>query len=342
MDIKESINRLLGHNHLDMQQAESVMNLIMDGQATPAQIAAYLISLRFNGETIEEIAGSVKAMRSHLSPVKTSRENVVDTCGTGGDHHGTFNISTISALITAAAGVPVAKHGNRSVSSKCGSADVLEKLGIHLSLTQEQAGKCLDMIGIVFLFAPGFHPAMKHAIGPRREIGARTIFNVMGPLTNPANSKRQLLGVYDRKLTGIMASVLKELGSEHVMVVHGRDGLDEITTTDITDVTELKDNEIKNYTINPEDHGIPRATLEDLAGGDADVNAGIVRDILSGGKGAKRDITLLNAGAAIMVGGKAKDIKEGITIAAQTIDSGAASKKLEEMVITTKKLATEN
>ena len=338
MTIKEAISLLLERKHLSMEEAESVMNEIMDGEATPAQISAYLVALRFNIETIEEITGSVKAMRSHLASVKTIHENLVDTCGTGGDHHGTFNISTIAAIISAAAGIPIAKHGNRSVSSKCGSADVLEKLGVHLLLTKEQAGICLDKIGIVFLFAPGFHPAMKHAIGPRREIGARTIFNVMGPLTNPAGAKRQLLGVYAQELTETMASVLKALGSTHVLVVHGNDGLDEITTTNTTNVTELKDNEIKSYTIDPEDFGILGATSSDLDGGDAEANADIVRKILSGEKGPQREISLLNAGAAIMVGGKAKDIKEGISIAAEIVDNGTATNKLEELVKVTNEL----
>jgi len=284
------------------------------------------------GETIDEITGCAKVMREKVMPIKTDADYVVDTCGTGGDNSHTFNISTISALVAAGAGVRIAKHGNRAVSSDCGSADVLKALGVNIDADADKVAKCIDEVGIGFLFAPLLHPAMKYAIAPRREIGIRTIFNILGPLTNPASAKGQVLGVYDEKLTEPLAYVLKNLGSEHVFVVHGADGLDEMTITDKTFVSELKGGMVHTYTIAPEDFGIHKADRSELIGGTIDDNAKIVLNILNGEKGAKRDIVLLNAGTAIVAGGKASDIKEGIYLAEESIDSGKALQKLEMLI----------
>lgn len=327
--IKEAINKIVEGNYLTQDEAEDVMNEIMNGESTPSQIASFITALRMRGETVDEITGCAKVMREKVTKIRTNADLLVDTCGTGGDSSHTFNISTISALVAAGAGLSIAKHGNRAVSSQSGSADVLKALGVNIEADADKVAKCIDEIGIGFLFAPLWHPAMKHAIGPRREIGIRTIFNILGPLTNPAGAQAQVLGVYNVKLTELIANVLKNLGSRHVFVVHGSDGLDEITTTGKTYVTELKDNQLLSYTIEPEDFGISRANKTDLIGGSAEENARIALKILEGEKGPKRDIVLLNASAAIVAGGKTSDIKEGIKLAEESIDSGRAMQKLE-------------
>ncbi|HGE71770.1 TPA: anthranilate phosphoribosyltransferase [Candidatus Poribacteria bacterium] len=330
--IREAINKLVNRENLSQEESSMAMNEIMSGEATPAQISSFITALRMKGETIDEITGCAKVMREKVMPIKTDADYVVDTCGTGGDNSHTFNISTISALVAAGAGVRIAKHGNRAVSSDCGSADVLKALGVNIDADADKVSKCIDEVGIGFLFAPLLHPAMKYAITPRREIGIRTIFNILGPLTNPASAKGQVLGVYDEKLTEPLAYVLKNLGSEHVFVVHGADGLDEMTITDKTFVSELKGGMVHTYTIAPEDFGIHKADRSELIGGTIDDNAKIVLNILNGEKGAKRDIVLLNAGTAIVAGGKASDIKEGIYLAEESIDSGKALQKLEMLI----------
>lgn len=328
--IREAIKILVEGINLSEKEMIETMRDIMEGKATDAQIASFLTALRLKGETVEEITGAVKVMREKATKIKAP-EYTVDTCGTGGDMSHTFNISTTSALIVAACGVPVAKHGNRSVSSRSGSADVLEALGVKIDLEPEKVEKCLETTGFGFMFAPLFHPAMKYAIGPRREMGIRTIFNILGPLTNPAGAKRQVLGVFDDSLTEVMAEVLANLGATHAFIVHGEDGLDEITNTDKTKITELKNGRIDTYFITPEDIGFPRAKKEDLLGGKAEENAQIVIDILNGKKGPKRDITIMNASAALITGDRAKSFSEAIEKASGAIDSGAALKKLEEI-----------
>jgi anthranilate phosphoribosyltransferase len=330
--IKEAISKVVSGENLSKEEASNTMNEIMSGEATPAQIACFLTALRLKGETIDEITGCATIMREKVTRIQANTEILVDTCGTGGDVSNTFNISTIAALVAAGAGIQIAKHGNRAVSSQCGSADVLKALGVNTEADAEKVTRCIDEAGIGFLFAPMLHPAMKYAIGPRREIGIRTIFNILGPLTNPAGAKSQVLGVYDVRLTEPLAHVLKNLGSRHVFVVHGADGLDEITTTGKTFVTELKDGEVRSFTINPEDFDIPRATKADLIGGTVEENAKIALDILKGEKGAKRDVVLLNASAAIVTGGLASDFAEGIRLASESIDSRKAMKKLETLI----------
>ncbi|MEW6601104.1 MAG: anthranilate phosphoribosyltransferase [Nitrospirota bacterium] len=328
--IKEAIKSAVEGKDLSEEQMTAAMRDIMEGKATDAQIGAFLTALRMKGETVEEITGAAKVMREKVSAIKAPALTV-DTCGTGGDMSRTFNISTTTAIVTAACGVPVAKHGNRSVSSSCGSADVLEALGIKIDLTPEKVEKCLAQTGFGFMFAPLFHPAMKFAIGPRREMGIRTIFNILGPLTNPAGAERQVLGVFSDKLTEPMARVLGNLGVKHAFVVHGEDGLDEITNTDRTRVTELKNGSIDTYFISPEDFNFKKAGKGDLAGGTAQDNAAIVTAILKGEKGPKRDIVLMNAAAALVAGERAKDFQEAVKLAVQALDSGAALKKLEEV-----------
>ena len=330
--IKDAINKVVNNESLSQDESSLAMNEIMSGEATPAQIASFITALRMKGETIDEITGCAKVMREKVTIIKTKSEDMVDTCGTGGDGSHTFNISTISALVAAGAGISIAKHGNRAVSSDCGSADVLKALGVNIEASADKVAKCVDEFGIGFLFAPLLHPAMKHAITPRREIGIRTVFNILGPLTNPAGAKYQVLGVYDAKLTEPLAYVLKNLGSKHVFVVHGADGLDEITVTDRTFISELRDGEVRSYVINPEDFGIPRANKSELIGGTVDENARIALDILNGEKGAKRNIVLLNAGTAIVAGGKASDLTEGIRLAEGSIDSDKALQKLEMLI----------
>jgi anthranilate synthase/phosphoribosyltransferase len=332
MDIKEGIGKVMLGEDLSGEEAEAVMGQIMAGEATPAQIGAFLTALRLKGETVEEITGCARAMRRSAIPVRPQRRDLVDTCGTGGDRTGTFNISTTAAFIVAGAGLGVAKHGNRSVSSHCGSADLLEALGINLELTPEQVAHCIDEVGIGFLFAPRLHPAMKHAIGPRREMGVRTIFNILGPLTNPAGATRQIMGVYDPSLTSPLAQVLGKLGVQAAFVVHGADGLDELSTTGINRVSHLRDSWVKDFALDPAELGLPRARLEDLRGGTAEENAQITQAILAGEQGPHRDVVLLNAAAALVAGGVAGDFEEGLQQAAEAIDSGRAREKLEGLV----------
>ncbi len=329
MKIKEAIKKIIELNDLTQQEAFEVAIEIMSGGATDAQIAALLTALRMKGETIDEITGFVRAMRDKVTPIECSSKDLVDTCGTGGDRSGTFNISTLSAFVAAGAGCRVAKHGNRSVSSRCGSADLLKALGVNIEITPKRMVSCIDETGIGFLFAPILHKAMKYAIGPRREVGVRTIFNILGPLTNPAGARRQLLGLFSDELTEPIANVLKKLGSEHCLVVHGEDGLDEITITGKTFVKELRNGVVESYCIEPEDFGIQKGTIDDIRGGDVNDNVRIALDILNGGKGPKRDITVFNAGAAIYVGGKAASLAEGIELAKESIDSGKAIEKLQ-------------
>jgi anthranilate phosphoribosyltransferase len=335
--IRETITQLLDGESLSADLAESVMTEIMTGAATPAQIAGFLIALRVKGETVEEITGFARAMRRVAVQVKPSRTDVVDTCGTGGDRAGTFNISTTTAFVVAGAGLGVAKHGNRSVSSKSGSADVLKALGVNFDMTPEQVAQAIDEVGIGFIFAPYFHPAMKHAIGPRRELGVRTVFNILGPLTNPASAGSQVLGVYDAALTEPMARVLQQLGSKAAYVVHGFGGLDELTTSGPNRAScfgvEGADGEVVTETVNPSDLGFKPAKPEDLLGGEAEENAKILRAVLSGkDKGARRDVVLLNAAAALVAGGAAPDLKEGVAQAAKSVDSKAALKALDGLV----------
>ncbi len=328
--IKEAISMVTQHIDLNEAEMAEAMRDIMDGRATDAQTSAFLTALRMKGETVQEITGAARIMREKATRIK-SPPKTVDTCGTGGDMSNTFNISTTTAIVVAAADVPVAKHGNRSVSSRSGSADVLEALGIKIDLQPDKVERCLFESNFGFLFAPMFHPAMKYAVGPRREIGIRTIFNILGPLTNPAGAKRQILGVFTHKMTETMAQVLGNLGAEHAVVVHGEDGLDEITINDRTKVSEFKDDEVNTYYISPEDFNIPRASGEDILGGSAEENAEITISILKGQKGPKRDIILINTAAGLLVGGKAKTVMEGIKMAEETIDSGMAMKKLDEL-----------
>jgi anthranilate phosphoribosyltransferase len=329
MNIKEAIKKAIVKENLNKDDAYKVALEIMSGEATDAQIASLLTALRMKGETVDEITGFVKAMRDKVTKINAPEEYLIDTCGTGGDGSGTFNISTISAIVAAGASCNVAKHGNRSVSSNCGSADLLKELGVNIENPPEKVEKCIEKAGVGFLFAPLLHPAMKYAIGPRREMSVRTIFNILGPLTNPASAKRQLLGVYEKELTTQIANVLGNLDSIHCMIVHGEDGLDEITTTGKTFVSELKDGKVNEYTISPEDFGIKKSTPEEIKGGSPEQNVKITLDILKGEKGTKRDITVLNSGAAIYVAGRAESLPDGIQKAKKSIDSGEALKRLE-------------
>jgi anthranilate phosphoribosyltransferase len=341
--IVETIRKVVDGKDLTRDEAFAVMDTIMSGQATDAQIAAFLTALRMKGETVEELIGFARVMREKVSPVRTrarvptslsgtDREMLVDTCGTGGDATGTFNVSTATAFVVAGAGIPVAKHGNRSVSSLCGSADVVEALGVRLDLSPERVGRCVDEVGIGFCYAPLLHKAMKFVMLARREIRIRTVFNILGPLTNPARATAQVIGVYDGALAEVMAEVLKELGTARAFVVHGEDGLDELSTTGPSRVAELRDGQIRCYTVQPEDFGLPRARLTDLRGGSATDNAEIIRRVLAGERSPKRDIVVLNAAAAIAAGGKAVDIAAGVSVAGQAIDSGAARDKLARLV----------
>ncbi len=328
--IKEAINLLVSGIGLSEAESAECMKEIMEGRATDAQIGAFLTALRMKGETVDEITGAAQIMRDKAARIKAP-DGVLDTCGTGGDMAHTFNISTTVAFVVAAAGIPVAKHGNRAVSSKSGSADVLEALGIRIDLTPEKVERCLFETGFGFLFAPNFHPAMKFAIGPRRDMGIRTIFNILGPLTNPAGAKRQILGVFASRLTEVMAQVLGNLGAEDAMVVHGEDGLDEITVTDGTRVSRFSAGAVETVYLSPEDFGFSRAGREDILGGDRDENARITRSVLSGEQGPRRDIVLMNSAAAVMVAGKAADPRTAAGMAVEAIDSGRALKKLEEV-----------
>jgi len=329
--IREAISKVVTGEDLTEREAIDTMNEIMGGEATPAQIASFITALRLKGETIKEITGCARVMREKATKIKTNQPFLVDTCGTGGDGAHTFNISTTAAFVVAGAGIPVAKHGNRSVSSRCGSADVLTKLGVNIEVEPDVVSRCIDEIGIGFLFAPLLHGAMKYAIGPRREIGIRTIFNILGPLTNPAGAQAQVLGVYDKNLTEPLAKVLGNLGSQHVFVVHGEDGLDEITSTANTYISELVHGEVRSYTLNPTELGIAKAEARDLAGGTPEENATMTLSILQGEPGPKRDIVLMNAAAAIVAGGKADNLPDGIALAAETVDAGKALEKLEAL-----------
>lgn len=344
--IREMIQEVVNGKDLSEEEMISVMEEIMEGKATDAQIGAFITALRMKGETIAEITGAAKVMRAKATPIRiqnnavsidrdeinVDRETIVDTCGTGGDGTSTFNVSTTTAFVAAGGGLKVAKHGNRSVSSQCGSADVLEALGVNLDVGPEVVEESIRTIGIGFLFAPKLHRAMKYAIGPRREVGIRSIFNVLGPLTNPAKANVQVLGVYESRLTSVMAEVLQRLGSTSALVVFGEGSYDEISIAGPTQVSELRDGAISNYSIEPEDFGMTRANISDIRGGDAEQNAAIVREILAGQPGPKRDMVLLNAGATFYAARKAQDIREGINMAAESIDSGMAAQKLEQLI----------
>ena len=303
--IRESIHKLIEKKDLSRQEAYDTMTEIMSGNASEPLIASFLTALRMKGEVVNEIAGCAQAMREKSTKIETKHANVIDTCGTGGDSLGTFNISTAAAIVACGAGAVVAKHGNRAISSRCGSADVLKALGVNIEIPKEKVEQCLDDVGIAFLFAPLMHGAMKYAAPVRRELGIRTVFNVLGPLTNPAGARRQVLGVFDGRLTELLARVLLELGTERAMVVHGEGGLDEISTLGKTMISELKDGSISSYEFHHSSVGISSGTLADVAGGDAELNASIIRNILDGKKNSQRNITVLNAGAAIYISGKA-------------------------------------
>ena len=327
--IHEAIQKVVAGNDLTETEMIGTMNEIMEGETTDAQIACFLTALRLKGETIEEITGAARVMRAKATPVPTKHSLVVDTCSTGGTGLNHFNISTTTAIVTAGAGVPVAKHGNRGVTRQSGSANVLMALGVNIEIGPEQVGQCIDEVGIGFLFAPALHGAMKYAIGPRQEIGIRTIFNALGPLTNPAGAQAQVLGVYAPELTQTHANVLNNLGCQHAFVVHGDDGLDDITTTTTTRVSELRNGTVETYTLDPTTLGIPKAEPEALLGGTPEENAEIIVNMLKGEKGPKRDIVVLNAGAAILTSGAADSLEAGIELASKSIDSGAALAKLE-------------
>jgi anthranilate phosphoribosyltransferase len=316
----------------EMQQALEIMT---DGHATPAQMGAFLMALRVRGETVEEIAGAAQMMRSRMLKVDAPA-GAVDIVGTGGDSHGTYNVSTCASLVAAGAGLPIAKHGNRSVSSISGASDVLLALGVKLDVPRETVARCVRDAGVGFMWAPMHHPAMKHWAPIRSELGIRTVFNLLGPISNPAGVKRQIVGVFSWQWVEPIAQVLKSLGSEHVWVVHGHDGLDELTTTGATDVAELKDGKITVFEVTPADAGLAPAKLSDLKGGDAATNAAAIRDVLAGQKGPFRDIVLLNAGAALIVGGKAANLIDGVALAAHSIESGAAVKALERLIALSK------
>lgn len=338
--IKDAIAKLAEKATLSEKEAEEGMIQIMEGQATPAQIAAFLMGLRVKGETMEEIAGAVRAMRSKASRIRLGASKVVDTCGTGGDGAHTFNISTTTAFVVAGTGLTVAKHGNRSVSSKCGSADVLSALGVKIDLPAEKVAECIDEVGVGFLFAPLFHSAMKHCAGPRQEMGIRTLLNILGPLSNPAGASLQVVGVYEERLTELLARVLVHLGTQHCFVVHGLDGLDEITVTGKTVVAEGKAGVVTRYLVEPKDFGVERASSKELLGGTAEQNAQIMREVLQGRKGPRRDIVCLNAAPALVAGGLVKTLRDGFHLAGHTIDSGKAIAKLDQLITYTKKVAS--
>ncbi|MGF7397001.1 anthranilate phosphoribosyltransferase [Thermoanaerobacterium thermosaccharolyticum] len=330
--LKEAIEKIVIGENLTESEAKSAMDSIMKGESSSALIGGYLIGLRMKGETIDEITGSAKSMIGNAVRLKLDSPYVIDTCGTGGDGGRTFNISTAVAIITSSAGVKIAKHGNRAVSSKSGSADVLSELGVKIDLEPEITKKFIDDVGFGFLYAPKYHSAMKNVAQIRRELGLRTVFNILGPLTNPASVKGQVLGVYDKKLTHVLAEVLLKLGCERALVVYGNDGLDEITTTTTTTVSEVKNGTVIDYTIDPHDYGINLSKDTDINGGDSKENAKIILDILEGQKGPKRDIVVLNSAAALYVGKAVDNIKEGVMLAEHLIDSGAALGKLNEIL----------
>ncbi len=332
MLITDALKKVIEGENLTEQEMIAVMSQIMGGQATPSQMSAFITALRIKGETVDEITGAAKVMRKNaISIPVTTNDVLIDTCGTGGDGKNTFNISTAAAFVISGAGIRVAKHGNRSVSSNSGSADVMEQLGVNISISPESTGRCIDEVGVGFLFAPSLHHAMKYAAPVRKEIGIRTIFNILGPLTNPADAEIQILGVYAERLTEMLAHVLKSLGRKRALVVHGRDGLDEITLGSATVIYELKDGEVQNYLLNPQEYGFNLVDIHEIKGGTPAVNAQIILNILQGQKGPQRDIVCLNAGAAIMAAGKAHDMQTGLMLAAQSIDSGFALEKLNAL-----------
>ncbi|MHA0855448.1 anthranilate phosphoribosyltransferase [Paenibacillus sp. CMAA1364] len=330
--IKSNLSKLMQGNHLTREEARSIMERIMEGSVTQAQIGGLLTALRMKGETVEEITGFAEAMRGAGSRILTESSQLLDTCGTGGSGIHKFNISTTSAIISSAVSVRVAKHGNRSASGRAGSADVLEALGVNINITAEQAKHCLDEIGICFLFAQIYHPSMRHAAAPRQELGIRTVFNMLGPLTNPAGADRQLLGIYDRNMTETIANVLKELGLKRALVVSSLDGLDEISISAPTQISELRKGVVTTYEITPHDLGLEMHPLEKVLGGDANQNAEITRAVLQGEKSPYRDVVLANAGACIYISGIADSIQEGVKLAAEAIDNGSAYAKLNQLI----------
>jgi anthranilate phosphoribosyltransferase len=330
--IQQALSRLLDGQDLGRDEARSVMGTIMDGEATPAQIGGFLVALRLKGETADEIAGCAEAMRAHVLAVKPNRGDLVDTAGTGGDGARTFNISTAAALVAAAAGAGVAKHGNRAVSSSSGSADVLEALGFSLELEPQRIERSIDELGFGFLFAPTHHPAMRHAAPVRRELAARTVFNVLGPLTNPAGARAQVVGVYDPELVPTIADVLLALGATRAFVVHGAGGVDELSPAGPNLVCEVADGKVRRREIDPLELGVPRCAPEDLQGGEPADNAQTIREIFAGADGGRRDAVLLNAAGAIAAAGHARDLQEGLGIAREAVDSGAAGERLEALI----------
>ena len=326
------LEKVVSRENLTLNEMESAMEMIMEGETTDSQLAGFLVGLRMKGETIPEITGAASVMRAKAAPVNTEATDLIDSCGTGGDGKGTFNISTTTALVMAAGGLNVAKHGNRSVSSKSGSADLLEALGVRIDLSPKEAASCLEEAGISFLFAPNFHQAMRYAVGPRKEIGLRTIFNILGPLTNPARTDYQILGVYKEELVEPLAHVLKNLGLKSAMVVHGAGGIDELSLAGLNKTFYLKDGQVKEYNFQPEEAGLKKAPLSAILGGGVEKNKEITLDILNGKPGPKRDVILLNSAAAFMIAGKVDDLKEGVEYAASLIDSGSARKKLQDLI----------
>jgi anthranilate phosphoribosyltransferase len=328
--IREALAKLVDRRDLTRPEMALAMAQIADGGATPAQVGAFLVALRLKGETVDEIAGAAQVMRERVDKVRVARPIFVDTCGTGGDNQNTFNISTAAAFAVAGAGLTVAKHGNRAVSSRSGSADVLAALGVNVDAAKPVVERCIDEVGIGFLFAPLLHPAFKAVAGIRRELGVRSIFNLLGPLANPAGARHQVMGVYEPRWVPVIGGVLAALGAAHAFVVHG-EGLDEIAVTGMTHVCEVKDGAFERYTVTPADLGVQRWTPTDIAGGDSAFNARVLRDVLGGQKGAPRDAVLANAAAALVAGGAAGDLRDGVRVAAQAIDSGAAQDKLARL-----------
>ena len=335
--IRESIDTVVSGQSLSMEDASLVMREIMEGEATPAQLGAFLTALALKGETTQEIAGMAKVMREMALQVKVDGE-LIDTVGTGGDGKNTFNISTATAFVAAGAGLKVAKHGNRAASGSCGSADVLEALGVQIELSPEAVAQCMNEVGVGFMFAPAFHPAMRYAGPVRREIGIRTVFNILGPLTNPAGAQTQLLGVAFPELGGIMAEVLGFLGSHHAMIVHGHGGLDEISLSGDTSVWEVRGGEVEEWTLHVEDTGLPETPIEAIRGGTKEENAATMRRVFQGEQGPVRDMVLLNSAGVLMVGDKAESIRKGVEMSAGIIDSGAALAKLDQMIEVTQRL----
>ncbi|MFK7793897.1 MAG: anthranilate phosphoribosyltransferase [Gammaproteobacteria bacterium] len=332
MSIQQALEQVLAGHDLSSEQMESAMNIIMQGEATSAQIAGFIVALRMKGECVDELAAAARVMRNLSSKVHVNAQPLVDTCGTGGDGQKTFNISTASSIVAASAGVKIAKHGNRSVSSKSGSADVLEALGVKLELKPENIAACVEKVGIGFMFAPMHHSCMKHAIGPRKELGVRTLFNLLGPLTNPANAQRQVLGVFDDQWLEPLAQVLHSLGSEHALVVHAEDGLDEISIASESNVCELRDGKIDKYQIKPEDFGLERSVLDDIKVNNVSDSADMITSVLNGQSGAAANIVCLNAGAAIYVAGKTDSLSAGVQLATQQLASKAAQQTLAQLI----------